>query len=480
MLRYTERSMSRLAPPIVVAAIVVLLCIAHGGRSQGVLAQTASTEAVPAPTVLVPTGADWKYLDDGSNQAVDWRAPGFDDGSWAEGPAQLGYGDADEATVVGYGSDDQNKFSTTYFRHAFTVDNASAHTNFLVRLVRDDGAVVYLNGVEIFRDNMAEGDVLYDDFATAPVSDDDETASVSGFFTENYLADGHINVLAVEIHQADGPSSDLSFDLELLAGFEPGPPVIAITDPADGESLLEGNIDVTVDTQFEGGVVTGVEFFSGDALIGESFTAPFTLPWRQVAVGDYTLTAQVQTSLGVEATSAPVNVSVTSVPESTFIRLGDSWRYLDDGSDQGAAWRDAAFDDTGWPEGEAQFGYGAGDETTEVGFGPDADNKYATTYFRKTFTVDDPADYSSLTGTLIYDDGAIVYLNGSEVFRINMPGGVVGFDTLASDAADYAPEPLALNLNQLLPGTNVVAVEIHQGGGASSDLIFDLMLEGEE
>ena len=60
-----------------------------------------------------------------------------------------------------------------------------------------------------------------------------------------------------------------------------------------------------------------------------------------------------------------------------------------------------------------------------------------------------------------------------------MPGGVVGFDALAFDAADYAPEPLALNLNQLLPGTNVVAVEIHQGNVASTDLIFDLMLMGE-
>jgi hypothetical protein len=72
-----------------------------------------------------------------------------------------------------------------------------------------------------------------------------------------------------------------------------------------------------------------------------------------------------------------------------------------------------------------------------------------------------------------------VYLNGSEVYRINMPPGVVGFDALASDAADYASEPLALNLNQLLPGTNVVAVELHQGNVASSDLLFDLRLEGE-
>jgi hypothetical protein len=126
------------------------------------------------------------------------------------------------------------------------------------------------------------------------------------------------------------------------------------------------------------------------------------------------------------------------------------------------------------------LGYGFGDETTEIGFGPDAENKHVTTYFRKTFTVDDPSDYTSRTGSVIYDDGAIVYLNGSEVFRINMPVGVVGFDTLALDVADYVPEPLALDVDQLLPGTNVLAVEVHQGSVASSDLSFDLTLAGDD
>jgi hypothetical protein len=61
-----------------------------------------------------------------------------------------------------------------------------------------------------------------------------------------------------------------------------------------------------------------------------------------------------------------------------------------------------------------------------------------------------------------------------------MPAGAVGFDVLAADAADYDPEPLVLNVNQLLPGDNVVAVEVHQGNVASSDLAFDLLLEGQE
>src|SRR5467141_1189505 len=77
--------------------------------------------------VLVPAGSVWKYLDNGSDQGTAWVAPSFDDSAWASGPAQLGYGDGDEATVVGFGPDPNNKYITTYFRRAFTVANPTAY-----------------------------------------------------------------------------------------------------------------------------------------------------------------------------------------------------------------------------------------------------------------------------------------------------------------------------------------------------------------
>ena len=208
-------------------------------------------------------------------------------------------------------------------------------------------------------------------------------------------------------------------------------------------------------------------------------TAPFFFPWNGVAVGDYTLTAHVETSLDLDATSDPVGVSVIPAPDSTFVPLGGTWKYLDDGSDQGRAWRDVGFDDSGWAEAAAPFGYGYGDEATVVGFGPDAENKFVITYFRNSFTVGDPSLYATIAGELDYGDGAIVYLNGTEVFRINMPPGVAQFDSLAPDAADYPPEPFTLNLSQLLAGVNVVAVEVHQGSVTSSDIRFDFLLQGE-
>src|SRR5215210_2978498 len=89
-----------------------------------------------AQTSLISTGAVWKYLDNGSDQATAWRAPGFDDSSWASGPAQLGYGDGDEATTNSFGPDPNNKFITTYYRHSFNLPLASIYSNVQVRLLR--------------------------------------------------------------------------------------------------------------------------------------------------------------------------------------------------------------------------------------------------------------------------------------------------------------------------------------------------------
>ena len=111
--------------------------------------------ALPASAQLVAEGAIWRYLDDGSDQQTAWRQPGFNDSGWASGPAQLGYGDGDEATVISFGGDGSNKHTTTYFRHQFDisgpVDGAS------LAVTRDDGVIVYLNGTEVFRSNSAPG-----------------------------------------------------------------------------------------------------------------------------------------------------------------------------------------------------------------------------------------------------------------------------------------------------------------------------------
>ncbi|NQV51380.1 MAG: CotH kinase family protein [Candidatus Marinimicrobia bacterium] len=166
-----------------------------------------------------------------------------------------------------------------------------------------------------------------------------------------------------------------------------------------------------------------------------------------------------------------------------LVAIESFWKYLDDGSDQGSAWTDPAFIDNSWNSGPAELGYGDGDEATQVGFGPDGSNKYITTYFRKTFTQDFPESIQSLTIRLKRDDGAVVYLNGNEQFRSNMPAGDIFYNSPASSAVSSNDESAFFNFNvnpaDLRSGENLIAVEIHQVSGSSSDVSFDLELIGE-
>jgi hypothetical protein len=174
-----------------------------------------SPAAHAADTTLVPTGSVWKYLDNGSDQGTAWRAASFNDSTWASGPAQLGYGDGDEATTVGFGPDANNKFITTYFRRAFNVTNSSLFTNLTLRVLRDDGAVVYLNGVEVWRTNMPTGTVGFGTPASVAIAGADESTFVQTTISSSLLVSG-TNVLAIELHQSGGTSTDVSFDLQLI------------------------------------------------------------------------------------------------------------------------------------------------------------------------------------------------------------------------------------------------------------------------
>jgi hypothetical protein len=162
--------------------------------------------------------------------------------------------------------------------------------------------------------------------------------------------------------------------------------------------------------------------------------------------------------------------------QTTLIAPGSTWKYFDQGSDLGTAWRNPAFDDSSWPSGPALLGYGNDNESTIVDFGGDASNKFVTTYFRKTFIVDDPPSAESMELSLLYDDGLVAYLNGTEVARANMPA-TYDFNTFAASIIGGTAESsydLTLVTNLLVAGENVLAVEVHQASRSSSDLAFDL------
>ena len=179
------------------------------------VASLAAPPVARADVALIPTGSTFRYLDNGSNQGTAWRATGFSDQSWASGPAQLGYGDGDEATVVGYGPSSTSRYITTYFRHSFSVADPSAFGSLALRVLRDDGAVVYLNGTEVFRTNMPSTAIGYTTLASSAIGSSAETTFHSATVASSLLSAG-TNVIAVEIHQSGASSSDISLDLELV------------------------------------------------------------------------------------------------------------------------------------------------------------------------------------------------------------------------------------------------------------------------
>lgn len=187
----------------------------HLAFALAIIGTLFTSAARGADTILLPTGATWKYLDNGSDQGTAWRATSFNDSTWPSGPAQLGYGDGDEATTVGFGPDSNNKFITTYFRRVFSVSNPAAFNALTLRLMRDDGAVIYLNGVEVWRTNMPTGTVGFSTPATVAIAGADESTFVQTTLSPSVLLTG-TNVLAVELHQSGGTSTDISFDLQLI------------------------------------------------------------------------------------------------------------------------------------------------------------------------------------------------------------------------------------------------------------------------
>jgi hypothetical protein len=200
-----------------------------------------ATEAPAAMLDLVPFGSVWSFDDSGADLGSAWREPGFDDGGWSSGPGELGYGDGDEATVVSFGGDPSNKHTTTYFRRSFEVVDPSVVSGLVLRLRRDDGAVVYLNGTEVLRDNLPSGSISASTYAnTWQIS---ETTPVEVSPSPGLLVAGE-NTLAVEMHQAWRTSSDLTFDLDLTATVAgTGPPPTTTTTTTTTTTVPSGDED---------------------------------------------------------------------------------------------------------------------------------------------------------------------------------------------------------------------------------------------
>jgi len=254
------------------------------------------------------------------------------------------------------------------------------------------------------------------------------------------------------------------------------PPSVALAAPVNGASVAANQATLSAAVSDPDSLVTLVEFFVAGQAIGQTTNEPHTLIWSNAAPGTYTIGARATDHLGLSATSSLVNIAIVPAP-ITLLATGSVWRYLDTGGNLGTSWRGLGFPDNSWPSGPAQLGFGDGDEATVI-----ASNRQWTTYFRRTFEVPANLIATDLLLRLLRDDGAVVHINSNEVWRSNMPAtGAILYNTPASAGVPAADETSNLYITNvtgsfLVPGTNIVAVEVHQNAINSSDLSFDFEL----
>ncbi len=177
-----------------------------------------------------------------------------------------------------------------------------------------------------------------------------------------------------------------------------------------------------------------------------------------------------------------ININVDA---TTYIPMGSSWKYwANTQANYPNNWNTVGFNDAAWPSGNGELGYGDGDEATCIPSGgggtlcTPSGNKYISYYFRRTVNISNPAAISSFTFNVERDDGYVVYVNGVEVARNNMPAGAVTWATLASSAVEDAVITFSIPNTNFVSGNNVIAVEIHQAAASSSDVSFNLSLTG--
>lgn len=469
--------------------------------------RTAAYFVKVKPLVVLPLDdtAMYRYNRTG-DQGVAWREFAFDDSTW-EGPGAPLIADESAAVepvrtpISRFMDDGATHLSTVYFRGHFQFNGNPAAVNLLLRHVIDDAAIFYLNGVEIHRFGFATNAVV----TYASYGAGHENVWEGPFAASRASLRNGDNVLAVEVHQSDGTSSDLVFGAELSVVNDPtaGPAKFVSVTPGSGSVNVATNAQInivledgttavvpgSVKLTLNGGVANAtVNKPAGGILTQVIYTPPAAGYTPETVInGKIEFTDSVGTVRSQE-------FSFTIQKTYEFIFTGDSaqmWRYLNTGEDAGTSWKLNNFDDSAWPEGQGMLAAETAAtvipiNTPLVRLGPDGTTQIITDYFRTRFTLaGDPAT-TRLAIRYAVDDGALIYVNGQEVSRFyftadesnitytNVAG--TNFTPTDHEGRDHWEAPVEIPAGVLRAGENVIAAEVHQNGPGSSDVVFALEL----
>ncbi len=442
---------------------------------------------------------------------------------------------------------------TYYFRNSFVFDGDPAGTALTLDLAVDDGAVLYLNGTEVYRHNMPSGSVTYTTAASTETAD-------APLLTGLELSAGSLvagtNTLAVEVHQAAVNDLGMVFGAALTAALQTPSDHVArrpaglhaasaarMLSPGakrfNPGSLVFNEVTGAGATPFQVELINrGTEPIEAGgyeiARTGVSSDAARTLPAQSISPGAFlTLDADmlgfgaaagdkfflllpdrsgVADAIMVRAAARarfpdgsgewlapsaltpgssnavtvhdevvineifyhgpPVFGAPAVIGTNVVISLTNRWRYDESGLDPGMTWREPDYDDSGWAEGAGLFYVTENNlpaaKNTGLTLGP------TTYYFRTAFVYTGTPVIHALTLRHVVDDGASMYLNGTEVHRFNLHGGPVSATNTAVTPVLNATfrTPVTVSVTNLVLGTNVLAVEVHQAADARDDVVF--------
>jgi len=373
------------------------------------------TRPVTLTTSLLPVSASWRYEQSGADLGTNWTQTNFDDSAWATGPGLLAVetcGCLPEPirTPLTLGR------TTYYFRTRFDYAGEPAAASLRLRHVIDDGAVVYLNGIEVWRIGMPAGPIAYTNFSARGI----DNAGYEGPFAipSGALVQG-ANVLAVEVHQNAVASTDVTFGLELNESHTVGASGVSAQAAAPlafnelesatnanfwVELINYGKTNVTLDGcsiarlggaerefTFSGGSLApgalalvskttlGFGADPGDKLVlfgpGRSNVLDAVVAKRAPrarapdATGRWLVPTQrtpgssnvvvlrdelVINEIMYEHRPLPAAPAVYA-PTNLVVSITNGWRYNQQGVEPGTTWRQADYNDDAWPSGRALF-----------------------------------------------------------------------------------------------------------------------------
>jgi hypothetical protein len=430
----------------------------------------------------------WRYSDGATDYGADWRASSFDDSGWSSG-WQLFHrnrANLDATSVAGqavgtfleltnYTANPPTNLATVYLRLKLPVPASTVQlTGFPIY---DDGFILYVNGVEVYRTNVAaEADQWANYSGGGSIDAGTPSFTLPFEIPMSAVTVGAENTIAVMLKQVNGTSGDLTFGLRIVATVRDlvVDPVVLTQLPV-ATTVTEGHL-LTLQARASG-TSPSYQWYRQGVPIPGATSEVYAKVAELSDAGEYRVDVRGFAGSLQSSPSVPVTVRPVVIP------YGLVWRYSTNGQNATLStipWYAPAFDDLSWAAGSGPFGFDVSAATLArlpaplATLLPPPNTSFLTAYFRTTVEIPPVPAGSTVALFHLVDDGAIFYVDG--IRRLNYNGPSTN-PTLSEDLAPgFTPGDgdamiVAVPLT-LTPGLHTFAVELHQNSPTSSDVIF--------